>query len=146
MVDSPVFDAEGNLYVTFSGSRGQESPVSIFVVRPDGSREPFVTEVPNATSLAFDDEGRLHVSSRFDGSVYRIEPDGSAVQVATDLGVACGIAFGPDGALYVGDRSGTVVRVRQRRRPSRSRGCPRAWRRITSRSAPMAGSTCRSRR
>jgi glucose/arabinose dehydrogenase len=111
MVDSPIFDAEGNLYVTFSGSRGQESPVSIFVVRPDGSREAFVTEVPNATSLALDDEGRLHVSSRFDGSVYRIEPDGSAVQVATDLGVACGIAFGPDGALYVGDRTGTVVRV-----------------------------------
>lgn len=111
LVDSPIFDAEGNLYVTFSGSRGQESPVSIFIVRPDGSRELFVTEVPNATSLALDDEGRLHVSSRFDGSVYRIEPDGSAVQVATDLGVACGIAFGPDGALYVGDRSGTVLRV-----------------------------------
>src|SRR5687767_9216184 len=25
-VDNPVFDAEGNLYVTFSGARGQESP------------------------------------------------------------------------------------------------------------------------
>ena len=111
MVDSPVFDAEGNLYVTFSGSRGQESAVSVFVVRPDGSREPLVTDVPNATSVAIDDEGRPHVSSRFDGCVYRIEPEGTSVLVASDLGVACGIAFGPDGVLYVGDRSGTVLRV-----------------------------------
>jgi hypothetical protein len=111
LVDSPVFDAEGNLYVTFSGSRGQQSAVSIFLVRQDGSREPFVTEIPNATSMAFDDEGRLHVSSRFDGSVYRVEPDGSATQIASDLGVACGIAFAPDGALYVGDRAGSILRV-----------------------------------
>lgn len=110
-VDNPAFDAEGNLYVTFSGSRGQQVPVSIFVVRPDGSREPFVTDVPNPTSLAFDPEGRLHVSSRFDGSIYRIDEDGSATQVATDLGVSCGIAFGVDGVLYVGDRSGTVLQI-----------------------------------
>ena len=44
-VDSPAFDRHGNLYVTFSGSRGQQAPVSIFIVRPDGSREPFVTNV-----------------------------------------------------------------------------------------------------
>jgi sugar lactone lactonase YvrE len=111
MVDSPAFDMDGNLYVTFSGSRGQQSPVSVYVVRPDGSREPFVSDVSNATSLTFDDEGRLHVSSRFDGSVYQIDADGSAVPVATELGVACGIAFGSDGALYVGDRSGSILRV-----------------------------------
>ena len=29
-VDNPVFDRDGNLFVTFSGSRGQEAPVSIF--------------------------------------------------------------------------------------------------------------------
>jgi sugar lactone lactonase YvrE len=110
-VDSPAFDLEGNLYVTFSGSRGQQAPVSIYVVRPDGSREPLVSDVPNPTSLAFDDEGRLHVSSRFDGSVYVVETDGSASAIATELGVACGIAFGPDGALYVGDRSGSILRV-----------------------------------
>ena len=27
-VDNPVFDREGNLFVTYSGSRGQEAPVS----------------------------------------------------------------------------------------------------------------------
>ena len=38
-VDSPAYDRHGNLYVTFSGSRGQQAPVAIFVVRPDGTRE-----------------------------------------------------------------------------------------------------------
>ena len=111
LVDSPAFDIHGNLYVTFSGSRGQQSPVAIYVVRPDGTREPFVSDLANPTSLAFDREGRLHVSSRFDGSVHRVDPDGTVTVVATDLGVACGIAFGPDGALYVGDRSGSILRV-----------------------------------
>lgn len=110
-VDSPAFDVHGNLYVTFSGSRGQQSPVAIYVVRPDGTREPFVTGLANPTSLAFDRAGRLHASSRFDGTVYRVDPDGTATIVATDLGVACGIAFGPDGGLYVGDRSGSILRV-----------------------------------
>jgi len=111
LVDNPVFDRNGNLYVTFSGSRGQQAPISLFVVRPDGTREPFAGEVPNPTSMAFDREGMLYVSSRFDGSVYRITPAGVMSTYATDLGVACGIAFGPDDALYVGDRSGSILRV-----------------------------------
>jgi sugar lactone lactonase YvrE len=110
-VDNPVFDRDGNLLVTFSGSRGQQSPVSIYVVRPDGTREPFVSGLPNPTSMAFDPAGELHVSSRFDGTVYRIGRDGSATAVATDLGVACGIAFDAEGVLFVGDRSGTILRV-----------------------------------
>jgi IPT/TIG domain/Strictosidine synthase-like, N-terminal len=110
-VDNPAFDQDGNLYVTFSGSRGQDAPVSIYVVRGDGSREPFVTGLPNPTSMAVDRTGVLHVSSRFDGSVHRVAADGSVTMVATDLGVACGIAFGPDGVLYVGDRSGSILRV-----------------------------------
>jgi hypothetical protein len=111
VVDNPAFDAEGNLYVTFSGSRGQQVPVAIYVVRAHGSREPFVSDLPNPTSLAFDRQGRLHVSSRFDGSVHRVASDGSVTTVATDLGVACGIAFASDGALFVGDRSGSILRV-----------------------------------
>lgn len=110
-VDSPVYDRHGNLYVTFSGSRGQQAPVSIFIVRQDGTREPFVSDVPNPTSMAFDREGRLYMSSRFDGSVYRVEADGRASLYASDLGVACGLAFDPGGTLFVGDRSGSVLRV-----------------------------------
>ena len=111
-VDNPVFDPQGNLLVTYSGPRGQESPVSVFRVTPSGARQPFVSGIVNATSLAYGPDGTLHVSSRFDGAVYRIDESGTPVQVASDLGVACGLAFDPDGWLYVGDRSGTVFRVR----------------------------------
>jgi sugar lactone lactonase YvrE len=114
-VDSPAIDAAGNVYVTFSGSRGQQGPVAIFIVRPDGSREPFVSDLANPTSLAFSPDGALHVSSRFDGSVHKIDGAGNVTAVASDLGVACGIAFSPDGTLFVGDRSGSILRVRDGR-------------------------------
>jgi sugar lactone lactonase YvrE len=114
-VDNPVFDREGNLFVTYSGSRGQESPVSIFRVTPTGTREPFVSGVVNATSMAIGPDGKLYVSSRFEGVVYRVALDGTPEQVASDLGVACGIAFDDDGWMFVGDRSGTIFRVRDGR-------------------------------
>lgn len=114
-VDNPVFDDEGNLFVTYSGSRGQEAPVSIFRVTPGGTREPFASGIVNATSMIVGPDRRLYVSSRFEGAVYRITPDGSHEQVASDLGVACGIAFDAAGAMYVGDRSGTIFRVHDAR-------------------------------
>jgi sugar lactone lactonase YvrE len=114
-VDNPVFDRRGNLFVTYSGSRGQESPVSIFRVTGDGTRESFVSGIVNATSLAFGPDGLLYVSSRFEGSVYRVKDDGVHEQVASDLGVACGLAFDEEGWLYVGDRSGTIFRLREGR-------------------------------
>lgn len=110
-VDNPVFDLEGHLYVTYSGARGEHVPVSIYRIRRDGSREPFVTGIVNPTSMARDPQGRLYVSSRFDGTVHRILPDGRTELVASDLGVACGLAFAPDGTLFVGDRSGTIFAV-----------------------------------
>jgi sugar lactone lactonase YvrE len=110
-VDSPTFDADGNLYVTDSGTRGESVPVSVFRVRLDGSREAFASGIVNATSLAFDPFGELCVTSRFDGSVYRVKRDGTIEKVASDLGVACGLAFAPDGTMYVGDRMGTLFRV-----------------------------------
>jgi sugar lactone lactonase YvrE len=114
-VDNPVFDREGNLFVTYSGSRGQEAPVSVFRVTSTGTREPFVSGIVNPTSMAFGPDGKLYVSSRFEGAVYRVAPDGTPEQVASDLGVACGIAFDEDGWMFVGDRSGTVFRVRDGR-------------------------------
>ena len=110
-VDSPVYDGDGTLYLTYSGTRGDQSPVSVFRVSRDGFREPFVTGITNPTSMVFDPTGRLHVSSRFDGTVYAVDADGRAQPVVTDLGVASGLAFDPDGTLYVGDRSGTVFQV-----------------------------------
>jgi DNA-binding beta-propeller fold protein YncE len=114
-VDNPAFDREGNLFVTYSGSRGQESPVSIFRVTPAGTRETFASGIVNATSMAFGPDLRLYVSSRFEGAVYRMAADGTPEQVASDLGVACGIAFDDDGWMFVGDRSGTIFRVRDGR-------------------------------
>ena len=114
-VDNPVFDRQGNLFVTYSGSRGQESPVSIFRVTPAGTREPFASGIVNATSMAIGPDDALYVSSRFEGTVYRVAADGSHQQVGSELGVACGLAFDADGWMYVGDRSGTVFRVRDGR-------------------------------
>lgn len=114
-VDNPAFDEAGNLFVTYSGSRGQEAPVSIFRVTPAGTREPFASGIVNATSMTFGPDGRLYVSSRFDGAVYRLAPDGAHEQVASDLGVACGLTFDAEGWMYVGDRSGTIFRVRDGR-------------------------------
>ena len=110
-VDNPVFDREGNLYVTFSGNRGQEVPVSIFRVTPNGRREPYVSGIVNPTSMTFDAAGQLYVSSRFEGSVYRVFPDGTHEPYASDLGIACGLGFDRNGVLYVGDRSGTLFAV-----------------------------------
>jgi len=114
-VDNPVFDRSGNLFVTYSGPRGQEAPVSIFRVTKGGSREPFASGIVNATSMVIGPDDHLYVSSRFEGAVYRVGADGEAKQVASDLGVACGLAFDADGWLYVGDRSGTIFRVRDGR-------------------------------
>jgi hypothetical protein len=110
-VDSPVVDAAGTIYATVSGSRGQQSSVSVYRIGADGVRDVFVTGLTNATSMAFDPAGRLHVSSRFDGTVSRIDASGRAETIASELGVACGLAFDPDGVLYVGDRGGTIFRI-----------------------------------
>lgn len=115
-VDNPAFGADGSLYVTYSGSRGQEATVSIFRVTPAGAREPFVHGLVNPTSMVLGPDGHLYVSSRFEGRVYRIFDDGRYEVMASDLGVACGLAFDAEGALYVGDRSGTVFRIDQRGR------------------------------
>jgi len=110
-VDNPVIDDRGDLFVTYSGSRGQHAPVSIFRVSAAGTREPFASGIVNATSMALGPDRQLYVSSRFEGAVYRVAADGTYEQVASDLGVACGIAFDDDGAMFVGDRSGTVFKV-----------------------------------
>jgi len=85
--------------------------VSVFRLTHEGFREPFATGITNPTSMAFDPHGRLHVSSRFDGTVFAVDSAGRLEQVASDLGVACGLAFDADGVLYVGDRSGTIFQV-----------------------------------
>jgi len=61
--------------------------------------------------MAFDPQGQLYVSSRYDGTVYRVAPNGTLSTYAEGMGVATGIAFDKSGNLYVGDRSGTIWRI-----------------------------------
>ncbi len=110
-VANPAIDRQGNIYATFSGSRGQKVPVSIYRIDPNYHVKPFVTEMMNPTGLAFSSDGHLYVSSRFNGTIYRIDPEGHSTVFAEGMGVATGIAFDREGALYVGDRSGTVFKI-----------------------------------
>jgi hypothetical protein len=110
-VTNPALDAEGNIYATFSGPRGEKVPVSVFKIDTNYAMKPFVAEMMNATSIAFDREGQMYVSSRFDGAVYRVTPSGAVTTYAEGMGVATGIAFDREQNLYVGDRSGTVFKI-----------------------------------
>jgi hypothetical protein len=110
-VANPAVDADGNVYATVSGTRGQSVPVSIFSIARDFQVRPFVRELLNATGLAFDADGYLYASSRAEGTVYRISPQGAISTYAEGMGIATGIAFDRDGNLFVGDRSGTIFKV-----------------------------------
>jgi len=110
-VANPALDREGNIYVTFSGSRGEKSPVSIYRIDTNYEMKPFVSEMMNATGIAFDREGGMYVSSRYDGTVYKVATNGALSVYAEGMGIATGIAFDRDENLYVGDRSGTVFKI-----------------------------------
>src|SRR5208337_1005834 len=110
-VTNPALDREGNLYVTFSGSRGQKTPVSIFKIDTNYNVKPFISDLMNATSIAFDREGEMYVSSRHDEAVYKVAPNGTMSTYAEGMGIATGIAFDREENLYVGDRSGTIFKI-----------------------------------
>lgn len=110
-VTNPAVDARGNIYSTFSGSRGQKVPVAIYKIDLNFNSKPFVPDLMNATAMVFDREGQLYVSSRFDGVVYRVTSNGNITVFVEGMGVATGLAFDQEDNLYVGDRSGTVFKI-----------------------------------
>ena len=114
-VANPAVDAEGNIFVTFSGSRGQKTPVSVFKIDASYTSRPFVTDLMNATGLAFDREGILYISSRSEGSVYQSTPSGNLSVFVEGMGIGTGLAFDRDDNLYVGDRSGTIFKISRSR-------------------------------
>ena len=114
-VANPAVDNQGNVFATFSGSRGQKSPVSIYKIDSSYNSKPFVTDLMNPTGMAFDREGLLYVSSRYDGIIYQITPSGNMSVYVEGMGVATGIAFDHDENLYVGDRSGTIFKISRSR-------------------------------
>ena len=110
-VANPAIDSAGNIYATFSGSRGQKVPVAVYKIDLNFSMKPFINDLMNATGLAFDSQGLLYISSRYDGFVYQATPNGNMSVFVEGMGVATGIAFDGQQNLYVGDRSGTVFKI-----------------------------------
>lgn len=110
-VTNPALDSEGNIYATVSGSRGQKVPVAIFKIDTNYTARPLVSDMMNATSIAFDRDGQMYVSSRYDGAVYRIASNSTLTTYAEGMGVATGIAFDREQSLYVGDRNGTIFKI-----------------------------------
>ena len=110
-VANPAVDAHGNVYVTFSGSRGQKTPVAVYKVDLNYEVTPFVTDLMNATGLAFDRDGMLYISSRQEGNIYQANPGGNLSVFVEGMGVATGLAFDQEQNLYVGDRSGTIFKI-----------------------------------
>jgi sugar lactone lactonase YvrE len=113
-VTSPAFDPDdGSLFVTRSGSRGEQLPVSLFRIDVNGELSEFSGDITNPTGIAFDKEGQMFVTSRLDGNVYKVTAFKEAVPFARNLGVATGIAFDMRGQMYVGDRTGTIYQVNE---------------------------------
>jgi sugar lactone lactonase YvrE len=110
-VANPAVDSAGNTFTTFSGSRGQKVPVSVFKIDRQQVVRPFLNDLVNPTGLAFDRAGYLYVSSRMEGTIYKVTPDGHREIYAEGMGVATGIAFDGEENLYVGDRTGTVFKI-----------------------------------
>jgi len=110
-VANPVVDREGNIYVTFSGQRGQRVPVSLYKVTANYAVKPLLTSLVNPSGMALDRAGNLFVSCRHDGTVHRVTPEGRCELWVEGMGVATGLAFDQQGSLYVGDRSGTLFKI-----------------------------------
>jgi len=110
-VANPAVDSEGNIYVTYSGQRGQKVPVSLYKITSNYQVKPFVTELVNPTGLALDRSGALYVSCRHDGTIHKVTPDGRSQLWLEGMGIATGLAFDKDHNLFVGDRSGTIFKI-----------------------------------
>lgn len=110
-VANPAVDSFGNIFTTFSGSRGQKVPVAVYKIDLNFNMKPFINELMNATSMTFDRQGMLYISSRFEGFVYQVTPNGNMSVFVEGMGVATGLAFDDEGNLYVGDRSGTIFKI-----------------------------------
>jgi len=114
-VANPAVDSQGNIYVTFSGPRGQRVPVSLYKVGPNYAVKPYVTSLINPTGLALGAHGDLFVSCRNDGTIHRVSANGQSEEWIEGMGIATGLAFDHAGNLFVGDRSGTIFKISPQR-------------------------------
>ena len=114
-IANPAADAQGNIYVTFSGPRGKRVPVSLYKITANYSVKPYVTSLVNPSGLAIGPDGDLFVSCRHDGTIHRVSRDGQSEQWIEGMGIATGLAFDKLGNLFVGDRSGTIFKISPQR-------------------------------
>jgi sugar lactone lactonase YvrE len=110
-VANPAVDSFGNIYTTFSGSRGQKVPVAVYRIDLNFNMRPFISDLMNATGIAIGWDDLIYISSRFDGMVYQATSNGNMSVYVEGMGVATGIAFDDENNLYVGDRSGTIFKI-----------------------------------
>lgn len=111
-VANPAFDPDdGALFVTRSGSRGEELPITLFRIDLSGEVSEYSGDIPNPTGIAFGSDGQMFVTSRLEGVVYKVTPFKEAIAFARNLGIATGLAFDRDGVMYVGDRTGTIFKI-----------------------------------
>ena len=105
----PVFDAEGNLYVSDSGE-WREDNGRLFKIKPGGLTEVWertLTQFPNGLALSPDGKYLYVVVSLNTPRVSRVEilPDGSAGKVETVVElpqtVPDGLAFDTENNLYI---------------------------------------------
>src|SRR5207253_9021430 len=93
---SMAFGPDKQLYVSsrFEGT--------VYRLSPDGTAEPFATDLGVACGLAFAADGTLFVGDR-SGTMFRLDAKGRASTFASlPASVAAfHLAFGPDQALYV---------------------------------------------
>src|SRR5258708_20280964 len=62
-VASPAVDMDGNIYVTFSGPRGQRVPVPLYKITANFSVKPFVNPLTNPTRLPINPPHNFNLSS-----------------------------------------------------------------------------------
>src|SRR6202042_3792245 len=98
-VTSPAVDGLGNIYATFSGSRGQKVPVAVYRIDLNFNIRPFINDMMNATAIAIGADGMIYISSRFDGMVYHVPPAGNMSVFVEVSAVATGISFDEENNL-----------------------------------------------
>lgn len=99
---------DGKIYVSCEGSNS--------IVRFDtsgGAFETFSSAVTKPNGLAFDQEGRLHVSSRQAGTVIRLTGLGAADTTVPGFTLPEAIAFNAAGDLFVAEDAGPIRRLPQ---------------------------------
>ncbi|MCK4907927.1 MAG: SMP-30/gluconolactonase/LRE family protein [Spirochaetes bacterium] len=110
-VGNPAVSNHNDVFATFSGTKGQITPASVFRITNNSDKLPIISGLMNATSLLVGKDDYLYISSRYNGSIYRSDFNGSYEVFSQGMGEAFGMAMDSNGHLYVGDRTGSIFKV-----------------------------------